>query len=113
MLTYSRATENDIRAYYGAVPGTIKAVCIKRDSEPVAMIGVSIERGQSKFFSENRMTDKERHTVTAWKAVKAAMGIVKKNITPVVALAECADGHKNLARLGFECVSGDIYRWVK
>lgn len=112
-LTFSRATESDIRAYYGSVPGTIRAVCIKRGAEPVAMIGIALEKGQSKFFSENRMTERERRSVTAWKAVKAAIELVKKNLTPVVALAECAEGRKNLTRLGFGCIGGDLYRWTK
>lgn len=110
MLTYAPATTEDIRSFYGSVRETLKAICVKRDGVPVGFVGIAIEPLQARFFSEHRdMTCVE--LCKAWRAARAAMRYVRESHKPVVAVAQGDEGHKNLARLGFVLVEGDIYVW--
>lgn len=111
MLILAPATASDIKAFYGQVSPTLQAVCVRRDGEPVLIVGLAFERRQARFFSEHKMTDRELHTVTAWRAVKQAMEFVKVSKVPVAAVAECIEGVRNLTRLGFRHVIGETYVW--
>lgn len=110
MLTYAPATRTDIEQFYSGVRETIKAMCVKRDGVPVAMIGIAFELQRVRFFSEHHdMTCAEMRK--AWRAVKAAMQYVRETRRLVVSVAQDEQGHKNLRRLGFVHVEEDIYLW--
>lgn len=109
-LTFAPATQEDIRRFYGSVRESLRAICIKRDGEPVGIIGIAYERWQARFFFEHKdMTHEQMRRM--WRAVKAAMKFVHESKRPVVAIAENDHGHKNLTRLGFVRVTEDLYQW--
>lgn len=111
MLTYGPATQEDIERFYGGVRETLKIICVRRDEVPVGFVGIAIEPLQARFFSEYReMTCAE--LCKAWRAVKASMRYVRESRRPVVSMAEGDQGHKNLKRLGFTHITGDIYAWL-
>lgn len=110
MLTYAPATRADIEQFYGGVRETLKAICVKRDGVPVGFVGIAIEPLRVRFFSEYRdMTCAE--LCKSWRAVRAAMRYVRESRRPVVSVAQGDDGHKNLTRLGFIHIDGDVYAW--
>jgi hypothetical protein len=110
MLTYGPATRADIEQFYGPQRETLRVICVKRDGVPVGFVGIAIEPFQARFFSEYRgLTCAE--LCRGWRAVKAAMRYVRESRKPVVAMAENEQGHKNLQRLGFTRVTGDVYTW--
>lgn len=112
MLTYSPTTRADIIAFYGTVRETIKAISVKRDGEMVGIAGIAIGPQQSRFFSEYKdLSCKELRQ--GYRAVKMAMQYVKASRRPVVSIAEHDMGHKNLKRLGFTHVDGDVFVWVQ
>lgn len=110
MLTFAPATQEDIQFFYGGVRETLKAICVKRDGVPVGFVGLAIEPTRARFFSEHRdMTCAELRK--SWRAVKAAMKYVRESRRPVVSVAEGDHGHKNLTRLGFTHIDGEVYAW--
>lgn len=110
MLTFAPATREDIQFFYGSVRETLKAICVKRDGVPVGFVGIAMEPTRARFFSEYRdMTCAE--LCKSWRAVKAAMQYVRESRRPVVSVADGDQGHKNLTRLGFVHIEGDVYIW--
>lgn len=112
MFTYSVATKADIVAFYGSVRETLRVICAKRDGVPVGFVGIAIGPHDARFFSEHRgLSCKEM--CQCYRAVKMAMKYVKESRRPVISIAEHEQGHKNLKRLGFKHVDGDLYVWVQ
>lgn len=110
MMTFSLATKDDVRVLYGSTRETIRAICFKRDGVPVAICGLAIEPTRARFFSEHlELSCKE--LVQCWRGVKMAMQLVRNSKRPVFAVAEHAQGHKNLSRLGFVLIEDDYYMW--
>lgn len=110
MLTYVPATNEDITQFYGGVRESLKAICVKRDGVPVAFVGIALEPLQARFFAEYRdMTCAEIRK--SWRAVLMAMRYVRESRRPVVSIADGAEGHKNLSRLGFVQRASDYYAW--
>lgn len=110
MLTYAPATRADIEQFYGSTKETLKTICVKRDGVPVGFVGLAIEPQRARFFSEYRDLSCAE-LCRGWRAVKAAMQYVRESHRPVVSVAENDQGHKNLQRLGFTHVTGDVYTW--
>jgi hypothetical protein len=111
MLTYAPATRADIVQFYGGVRETLKAICVKRDGVPVGFVGLAIEPQRARFFSEYRDLSCAE-LCRGWRAVKAAMRYVHESRRLVVSVAENEQGHKNLKRLGFTHIDGEVYAWL-
>ena len=109
---FAPATAEDVRVFYGSVNQSMRAICVKRDGLPVGFVGLAIEQGYARFFSEYRDLS-TAELCCGWRAVKAAMRYVRESKRPVVAVAMNDHGHKNLTRLGFVRLKDDLYGWMR
>lgn len=105
MVEHRFATAADVRAFYGAVPFTMRAVAVLVDGVCLGLITLLHYRGKSWMCADHK-PDIEPHlkSFAILRATKLAMSMVQG---PVYALA---DNKPLLERLGFVPHDGDIYR---
>lgn len=110
MLTWTHATAADIDAYYDGRPReTMRAICIKLDGVPVAIIGLAKEATRDRAFSEYRPAMQPYlRSITVGRAIMAFVKWLHESRVPVYAISE---GTGLLERIGFQQVSGEIYEW--
>jgi|AGTN01.3.fsa_nt_gi hypothetical protein len=111
MITWDFASAADILAYYGEVPPeTIRAIAIRIDDAPVAIIGMAYERDRLRAFSEFREDLAPcLRSMPVLRAIKAAQRMFAGTRRPLIAVRECGSGI--LERLGFEQLEGEVYVW--
>ena len=112
-VAWRYATAKDVLIVHkGAVKPTLRAIVVTLDDDPVAILGVSRERGIGKFFADY-MDELEPYlpSITVMRAIKASMEFVKDFPGPVYAVAQHAEGARVLTRLGFTHISGDLFLW--
>jgi hypothetical protein len=110
-ITWSVATAADIDEFYGERPGeSLRAVVVRLDGRPAAIIGVAIERTRARAFSEYK-PELEPHlkSIPVMRAIKAAQQMFAASGRPVVAV--CDGSAALLVRLGFVQLQDDIYLW--
>ena len=110
-ITWSEASASDIDEFYGERPReSMRAIVVRLDGSPAGIIGVAIERGRLRAFSEYR-PELEPHlkSITVMRAVKAAQKMFAASSMQVVAV--CDGSAALLVRLGFVHVQDDIYLW--
>lgn len=109
MVRYRFATENDIRAFYGAVPFTMRAVAVLVDGVCLGLIFLIRPLGKAWMCADYKPEFEpclKRFAVM--RAAKLAMSMLKGVRGPVFALA---DNKPLLKRLGFVPFQDDIYQW--
>ena len=110
-LEWSIASAKDIDDFYGERPReTLKAIVIKLNGSPAAIIGLATERVRARAFSEyTPALQPYLKSITVMRAVKAAQQMFADSRKPVFAVREgCSDF---LERLGFVQVDGEVYSW--
>lgn len=110
-LTYRLAAAADLVRFYGEPQlQTIRAVVVLKGDEPMVVIGVANRKDCATLFSDYKPEAYEfRHSITVLRAIKKAMQLVKDSKRVVYAIRQ--EGTDLLVRLGFEHVSGEVYRW--
>lgn len=110
-LDWSMATAADIDSFYGERPRyNLRAITIRMDGQPVAIIGMIDERFRMRAFSEYRPElEPYLKSMTVLRAVKAAQHMFASCSKPIVAVREGCP--KILERVGFEQVQDDVYAW--
>jgi hypothetical protein len=112
-LTFGPASGADVVEFYGRLPlETMRAVVIRLDGRPVALLGVARNSLFRRFFSEYKPElEPLLKSMTVLRAIKAAMAIVREQPGTVWAVAEHAEGARVLQRLGFEHELDEVYAW--
>jgi len=108
------ATGKDIVEFYGSSPYSMRALVAELDGKIVGVIGVVREPSAGKFFCD--FSDELRPflgCIKIWRAVKAANEFAKAYRGPIVAVAEHAEGCRNLHRLGWTHLQGELYGWLR
>ena len=111
MIAWRFASTADIEQYYGERPReSLRAVAIVVDGEPAAIIGMAIERGRMRAFSEYKPAlEPHLKSMPVLRAIKAAQQMFAQTSMPIVAVRE--GGSVILERIGFDHVDGDTYLW--
>jgi len=114
MAKYRIATRDDIVAYYGNVPSTMKAVAVLDGETIVAIGGIAHEKGVIKMFMD--MQDEAvNYPVTLVKAARKVMQIARESGYRLIyaqASDELISAPRFLQRLGFEPMNIEgIYQW--
>lgn len=108
MLEWRYARASDIDRYYGERPHTtLNAIVALLDGEPVGVIGISREGNTGLYFSEYKPELNPR-CITAMRAVKASVELVRNYPLPVLAASKTEEGNRLLRRLGFVPVTIEI-----
>lgn len=97
------ATADDVIAWYGNIPATMRAIILEVDGEPVAIGGVMKKNGNSVAFMDMK-TDAHAVPFSLWKgSVKALREIISQSRVPVYARVsdELPTAPAFLKRLGF------------
>jgi hypothetical protein len=107
-LTWGYATAADIDDFYSGRPReSMRAVVIRIDERPVAIIGLAKEPERDRLFSEYKAEFKPHiRRMAVLRAIKCVMGWVESSKIPVYAISE---GTGILEKLGFEQVVGDVW----
>lgn len=110
-LTRELATAADIDLFYGSRPNaTLRAFVMKLGGEPVGVIGLAREGGATRVFCEYRAElEPYLSSVTCWRAVVAVMEWARRS-GPVYGVAQHEEGARQMERLGFSRVHGDLWR---
>lgn len=110
-IEWSIATAKDIDEYYGERPRfTLKAIAIRMDAKPVAIIGLLDEKHRMRAFSEYKPElEPYLKSMTVLRAVKASQHMIATCGKQVIAIGEGCSGI--LERVGFVCVQDDVYVW--
>lgn len=105
------ATAADIDSFYGERPRyNLRAVAVRMDGQPVAIIGMADERFRMRAFSDYRPElEPYLKSITVLRAVKAAQQMFASCNKPIVAVREGCP--KILERVGFVQVQDDVYAW--
>lgn len=83
---------------------------MKLDGKPVGVIGLAREGGATRLFCEYRHElEPYLSSVSCWRAVVAVVEWAHRS-GPVFAVAQHEEGARQLERLGFSCVHGDVWR---
>lgn len=108
---YRFASAADLQRFYDELPTqTIRAVVVLRNDEPMVIIGLANRADCATFFADYKPEASEfLRSMTVLRAIKKAMQIVMDSKRPVYAVRQ--EGTDLLVRLGFEHVSGEVYRW--
>lgn len=111
MITVRDATAADIVAYYGApLAHTVTALVVLKADRPVGIIGFMSVHGRRILFSESTPElGEDRYAFTVRRAIFRMLRRACATKLPVFSVNE--PGSDVLTRLGFELVSGDLYRW--
>ncbi len=111
MIAYRPATTADVEKYFGELPAeTLRVIAITLDDEPVGLVGMAVERGRFRAFSEYKPAlEPHLRSITVARAIKAAQSMYAQAKLPVYAIQEC--GSAILARLGFQPISDGVYLW--
>lgn len=111
MVKVRPATAADILAYYGEpCRHTMHAVVLEKSGLLVGIIGVFDRHGHKMVFSEYR--PELGADIRSFAVRRAAVAMVRLAIAsklPVFSVKE--EESDVLERLGFERVSGDLYKW--
>jgi hypothetical protein len=110
VITWGYAIAADVDAFYRDRPvETIRAIVIKLDAEPAAIIGLAKEPDRDRAFSEYLPALKPHlKSMAVLRAIKAFMRWVESSKVPVYAISE---GTGLLERLGFQRVNGEVFEW--
>ena len=109
-----QATAEDIRCYYGSVPGTMRAMVAEMDGELVGLIGVIRATTHGRFFCDFKPElQPYLQSIKIMRAVKAAHRFCDEYRGPIVAVAEHAEGCRILNRLGWTHLDGVLYAWLR
>lgn len=110
-IDWSMASASDIDNFYGERPRyNLRAIAIRMDGQPVAIIGMVDERFRMRAFSEYKPElEPYRKSITVLRAVKAAQQMFASCTKPIVAVREGCP--KILERVGFEQIQDDVYAW--
>lgn len=111
MVTTRPATAADILEYYGEpCQHTMQAVVIEKAGQLVGIIGVATMTGRRVLFSEYR--PELGDDIRSFAVRRALMQIVRLALAPKLPVFSVKEPDSDvLTRLGFEPVSGDIYKW--
>jgi hypothetical protein len=110
-LSWSAASTACIDAYYGERPReTIKAIVIRLDGQPAAIIGMAMEGDRMRAFSDHRPElVPYLKSMTVLRAIKAAQRMFSQSVRPVIAIRGAANCL--LERLGFVLVTKEVLQW--
>ena len=88
-----------------AIVGTV-------DGEVAGIIGVARFDGFGEYFSQfSEPLQPFLGSMTVWRAVKASMKFVESYRGVLYAIAQHAEGERNLLRLGFVQIDGELFLW--
>ena len=108
------ASAKDIVDYYGEPQrGTIKALVALMDGELVGIAGVIRDGYIGRYFVDFK-DELQPHlqSITLWRAIKESHRFCDEYRGPILAVAEHAEGHRLLNKLGWTHLEGDLYGWV-
>lgn len=110
MITWDTASSRDIDAFYQHRPReTLRAIAIRLNGEPVAIIGLAKEPDRDRAFSEYKPAlCPYLKSMTVLRAIKAFMRWVEASRVPVYAVSE---GTGLLERLGFQDIGEGVFVW--
>jgi hypothetical protein len=111
VIAFRPATSADIEKFYGDMPReTLRVLVITLDEEPVGLIGMAVEKGRYRAFSEYKPAlEPHLKSMTVRRAMKAAQRMYAEAKLPVYALQEKDSGI--LLRVGFQPISDGVYLW--
>lgn len=93
---------------------TVRAYAALLDGKVVGLAGVMREARVGKFFVDYKPElEPYFSSPTAWRALVAAHRFATEYKGPIVAIAENAEGCRNLVRLGWIHLGGRYYGWPK
>jgi len=99
------------RFYRGRQKRSARALVALRDGEPVAVVGVYLDRTRWVLFSD-RTVDPVAHKRDVVRLMRAAKELLNSSL-PVYACAELTDAaRRTLVHMGFVQVKGDVYQWL-
>jgi len=115
MASYRIATREDIIAYYGSVPSTMRAVIVYDGDTLLAIGGIAHEKGVIKMFMDMQ-NEAVKYPVTLVKAALKVMQIARESGYRLIyaqASDELTSAPRFLQRLGFEPMNTTegIYQW--
>jgi len=112
MIVHRMATQEDILAWFGRVPASMRAMILVADEEMIAIGGVAHFKDGARAFME--WNDKiKKYPIATMKASLALMDRLRKDgYTSVMAcLHDAVVAPRFLERLGFKPVTERVYRW--
>jgi hypothetical protein len=113
MIHHRLASASDLLRYYGEQQEkTVKAIVILMDEDPVAVTGITVERGHHVAFSEYK-PELEPHlkSMPVLRALKAVQGMFAAARLPVYAIRTVENCL--LERLGFRRLQDEVFLWAE
>lgn len=109
-MTWGYATGTEVDLLYRRRPAeTLRAIVIRLDDEPVAILGLAREPDRQRAFSEYLPAlAPYLKSMPVLRAIMALMQWVKDSKVPVYAISE---GTGVLERLGFQRLGGEVFVW--
>lgn len=111
MITWNYASSADIDAYYGERPSpTMRAIAIRLDDVPAAIIGLYFDGDRMMAFSEFKPEfEPYLKSMTVMRAIKSAQRMFAQSKKPVFAVGEGCSCI--LERVGFQHLDEGVYLW--